>query len=152
MIFGISFLCTKGEMTMESFMDKIELQIEIENNGILQITENGAVGFASTGSHPLVDLLFKVSSYRSCGEQQIIDDFTKAFYKDPNYALKWLFYVRDIRGGLGERRLFRIISRFLTSARDEYSSLISYIPEYGRWDDLIDLVDSPLKKDVAKII
>ena len=55
----------------------------------------------------LLDFNFRVSSYRNMSESLILKDFTKAWLEDKELALKYLFYVRDIREGLGERKLFR---------------------------------------------
>jgi len=66
------------------------------------MTENGALGYASTGK-ALVDMNFKVSSFRNCSEDQIFNSFMAAFNEDKVMAMRWLFYARDVRGGLGER-------------------------------------------------
>ena len=111
-------------------------------------TENGARGYASTG-HALLDMNFKVPSYRGADEEKISDDFCEAFRENQILALRWLFYVRDIRGGgLGERSLFRIIMSRLASDKPTLAkALISLIPEYGRWDDVVALVDCPEVRD-----
>lgn len=61
-------------------------------------TENGARGYASTG-HALLDMNFKVPSYRGADEETIYNDFCEAFRENQMLALRWLFYVRDVRGG-----------------------------------------------------
>jgi len=105
-------------------------------------TENGALGFRTT-SHPLLDINFKVASLRGADESHIIALFMKAFYADRLLAVKWLFYVRDARQGLGERRLFRVIAGHLCKKHHEaIKHLIPYIPEYGRYDDLWDILDT----------
>ena len=64
--------------------------------------------------------------------------FSDAFYENPLLAVKWLFMLRDVRGGMGERRSFRICLAWLANARPELvKKLIKLIPEYGRFDDLI---------------
>ena len=50
------------------------------------ITENGAMGFATT-THPLLDMNFKVSSFRDRSEQEITEEFIKSFYSDRKYSL-----------------------------------------------------------------
>lgn len=110
-------------------------------------TENGARGYASTG-HALLDMNFKVPSYRSADEEKIFDDFCEAFRENQVLALRWLFYARDIRGGLGERSLFRIIMSQLAADKPTLvKALIPLIPEYGRWDDVVALVDCPEVRD-----
>lgn len=64
------------------------------------MTENGAVGYKTT-THPLLDLNFKVSSLRNRDEKYIVDAFVAAFYQNRKYAVKWLFFLRDIFRGIG---------------------------------------------------
>ena len=52
---------------------------------------------------------FAIASYRKKTEPEIINDFVLAYNENPELALKWLFFSRDIRGGIGERRLFRFL-------------------------------------------
>lgn len=119
---------------------KIEEELTKREN--TSLTENGAVGYKSSQS-ALLDLNYQVSSLRGADELEIIDLFTKAFRQDPVYTLKWLFFARDIREGLGERRLFRICYSELIYL-DKYLAIknLKHISEFGRWDDLISLIDS----------
>jgi hypothetical protein len=56
--------------------------------------------------------------------------------------MKWLFYARDVRQGLGERRLFRVVLADLVKSNPEMViPVINLIPEYGRYDDLWCLLD-----------
>lgn len=115
-------------------------------------TENGAVTNRSTGSE-LLDLFATVGALRREDEQEITDRFLRAWTEDRVLALKLLFYARDIRGGLGERRVFRIVLRWL--AAHEPKSLVKNLPliaEYGRWDDVVILLDSPVKTAAVSVI
>ena len=115
-------------------------------------TENGAVTNRSTGSE-LLDLFATVGALRRESEQEITDRFLRAWAEDRDLAMKLLFYARDIRGGLGERRVFRVVLRWL--AAHEPKSLIKNLPliaEYGRWDDVVILLDSPVKSDAVSVI
>ena len=67
------------------------------------VTENGAIGYKTSNS-ALVDLNYAVSSLRHSDDEEIILLFDKAYYENREYALKWLFFARDIREGIGERR------------------------------------------------
>lgn len=60
--------------------------------------------------------------------------FQKAYAQDKNLALKALFYIRDVRGGQGERSLFKYIYKRLDD--DVRSQLDRHVAEYGRWDDI----------------
>lgn len=117
-------------------------------------TENGARGYASTG-HALLDMNFKVPSYRKANDETIYNDFCDAFRENQMLALRWLFYARDIRGdGLGERRLFRAVMDWLAANKPALvRALIPLIPEYGRWDDVVALVDcSDVRDSVIELI
>lgn len=115
-------------------------------------TENGALGYRTTGKH-LLDLNFKVASLRKADAETIISGFDKAFSEDHIHALKWLFYLRDAREGLGERRSFRIIMSHLANVEPEISKvLIGLIAEYGRYDDLLSLVGTECEKNALEVI
>lgn len=124
----------------------------LQNESNLTRTENGAVAFKSTQSHVL-DFFSKGGAYRTRSEQDIIQLFSNAFCENAELALKTLFYLRDIRGGQGERRLFRTVLTFLG---DNYSDVmiknISLIPEYGRWDDLYSLFGTKCEEAALKLI
>lgn len=118
----------------------------------ISVTENGAVGYRTTGKE-LLDINFMVSSMRNMKEEEIVDKFVKVFYENKLLAVKWLFYARDIRGGLGERRLFRTCMKYLAEQhKDIMKSIIPLIPEYGRYDDLWILLDTELCDDVIVLI
>lgn len=115
-------------------------------------TENGALGYKTTGKN-LLDINFAVSSLRKAGERDIINRFEKAFFEDKLAAIKWLFFARDVRGGLGERRLFRVIAKHMAVAHAEYiKPLLPFFAEYGRWDDIFALFGTPLEQDVLELI
>lgn len=126
-----------------------DLKNELSN--AKQLTENGAVGYRTTGKE-LLDLNFMTSSLRNKSEAEILRIFLKAFYEDKLLAIKWLFFLRD-RAGMGERRSFRVI---LNSLGHQYpiiaKELISLVPEYGRWDDLYSLMDGDLTEHVVDFI
>lgn len=115
-------------------------------------TENGAVTHTTTLSDCL-DLFATIGALRSSDEQEIRDRFIRAFTKDPNLAMKTLFFARDVRGGLGERRIFRVCLHWLAqNAPASARKNIPYIAEYGRWDDLLSLFGTPCEKDALRLI
>ena len=122
-----------------TFMNDLEKQLNNEK----QLTENGAVGYRTSGKE-LLDLNFAVSSMRNWDENEICKAYIKAYYENPLLAVKWLFYLRDIRGnGMGERRAFRICFKWLVENHfDNVMALVELIPEYGRYDDWMCLLDS----------
>ena len=67
------------------------------------LTENGAVGFKSSG-HALLDINFATSSLRQKTVDEIQKMFAEAYQENPLLAVKWMFMLRDVRGsGMGER-------------------------------------------------
>lgn len=132
------------------FMNNLKETLNEDFN--VSITENGAIGYRTSGKE-LLDINFAVASMRSMDEDQIIDKFVKAFYENKLLAVKWLFYVRDAREGVGERRLFRVCMKYLTSKHiDIAKAIIKLVPEYGRWDDLWCVIYTYLKDDIINII
>ncbi len=116
------------------------------------LTENGAVTERTTGSDCL-DLFAAVGALRSQSEAEINRRFLRAFAENKDLAMKILFYARDVRGGLGERRVFRVLLRYL--AEYEPASLrrnLPYIAEYGRWDDLLCLLDTPMRAEAETLL
>lgn len=135
---------------MSDFMKAVSKEL-INGSENLSTTENGALGYKSSGK-ALVDLNFKVSSLRNKTDKKIIEEFEKAFFENKELALKWLFYTRDIRGGLGERKIFRVITKWLAdNYPDTIKNILYLIPEYGRWDDLIDVLTSTSNKEIFDI-
>lgn len=130
-----------------------QMKKELYNDGQnLSITENGARGYKSTGK-ALVDLNFKVASLRNASDDDILALFMDAFYENEELAMKWLFFARDVREGLGERRLFKVIIQYLAHYREsDVNKVIQYIPEYGRWDDYFVLLNTYMKDKVISIL
>ncbi|MBQ3373697.1 MAG: DUF2828 family protein, partial [Oscillospiraceae bacterium] len=125
---------------------------ELKREANKTYTENGAVSNRSTGKDCL-DLFATIGALRRQSENEIVTRFLRAYTENPDIAMKILFYSRDIRGGLGERRVFRTVLRWL--AENEKDSLIRnlpYIAEYGRWDDLLVLLDTPCRAEAMALL
>lgn len=115
-------------------------------------TENGAATYASSMSDCL-DLFATIGAIRSESDEEIITRFSRAFAENADIAMKILFFGRDVRGGLGERRVFRVIANWL--AEHEPAALrrnIALIPEYGRFDDLVTLMGTACQSDALAVI
>ena len=119
-------------------------ELKKENNRTK--TENGAAAFHSTDSFCL-DLFSFAGAFRYASFERIQNAFTRAYAEDPDLAMKILFYARDVRDGLGEKRFFRIalITAAMTHPRSVIKN-IPYIAEYGRFDDLMYLAGTPCKE------
>ena len=100
-------------------------------------TENGALAHKST-NNAVYDLFALGGAFRKRTDEDCILIFKNAYEENPELALKCLFYLRDCRGGQGERRFFRVCFRWLCH-EDPKAALrnLIYLSEYGRWDDLL---------------
>lgn len=129
------------------FMNAVKQTLDNEMN--YNITENGAVGFRTTGKE-LLDLNFAVASLRKMSDEEVAKRFMKAFCENKMLAMKWLFYARDARQGIGERRLFRVVIKYLVESNPEMViPVIPFIAEYGRVDDMWCLLDN---EESAKVV
>ena len=124
----------------------------LKNESNKTLTENLAAAYKSTLSDCL-DLFATVGALRNAETEEIQKRFSRAFYEDKNLALKIAFYARDVRGGLGERKIFRVILEWL--AENSPSSVIkniNFIPEFGRFDDLLALLKTPCEENISIFI
>lgn len=97
-------------------------------------TENGMKAKSHSGS-ALVDLFYKIGASRG---KTVTADFEKAFQADADLAMKIAFWSRDVRGGAGERQLFRDILVHLEKLHPEtLEAVLPFVSEFGRWDDLL---------------
>ncbi|MBQ6721836.1 MAG: DUF2828 family protein, partial [Clostridia bacterium] len=125
---------------------------ELKKEANRTLTENGAATLRSTGSDCL-DLFATIGALRNAEGQEIIVRFARAYAEDRDLAMKMLFYSRDIRGGLGERRVFRTILKHLADVQPEsVRKNLQLVSEYGRWDDLTVLLGTRCEKDAMALI
>lgn len=86
---------------------------------------------------------------RAAPEEEIENLFLRACRENLKNAVAWMFYARDVRGGLGERRVFRVCLRALSWENTPAAvAVLPLVPEYGRWDDLWGLLTSPVARNV----
>ena len=117
-----------------------------------QVTENG-MATNSTSLNACVDLFFNSGAMRGQDKQRLIATFSKAFNEDPKRAMKLLFWARDVRGGAGERQVFRDIIKYLAEEHDlTLKANLEFVSEFGRWDDLLELIGTRLEKDAMTLI
>ena len=117
----------------------------------LTMTANGAIAYKTSGSK-LVDINFAIGELRSADEKTVIQKFRDAFEENPEFALKWLFWLRDVREGSGERRAFRTILVDLSKngLSKFVDNMVPYLGFYGRYDDMWELLDTPSKNAVLR--
>ena len=124
----------------------------LKNANNFTLTENGGITHRSTRSD-LLDMFAMGAAMRKRTDADVILMFRKAFAENPAYALKCLFYIRDARGGQGERRFFRVVMKDLaTYDTDAAKRNLKFVPEFGRWDDLYVFVGTPLEKDALQLM
>lgn len=131
-------------------MNELLKNLKEQNNKTL--TQNGAITYKST-LNMVYDLFAQGAAMRGASDTDCMLMFKKAYDEDPEMALKCLFYLRDIRGGQGERRFFRLAIRWLaTTHMEEMTHLIRLVPDYGRYDDLFELFDTPIEAEMMGYI
>ena len=86
-----------------------------------------------------VDLFAKIGSARGL---DLSSQFRAAYNEDADLAVRQLLWVRDIRGGAGERQTFRSLMNQVVRETDIHvaARIVAKIPEVGRWDDLWSLI------------
>jgi hypothetical protein len=96
-------------------------------------TTNGMPTRVSSAD-PIVTLFYKIGASRG---KDITPEFSAAMAENPDLAVRTALWARDVRGGAGERKLFRDICGYLEqTAPDVARRVMVKIPELGRFDDL----------------
>ena len=114
--------------------------------GEIKFTENGAMAYDRLNGS-LITLFTQIGALRSRTEKEIEDKFASAFNEDKLLATKMLFYCGNVRGGLGERRTFRICLKWLAQ---NYPNVVidnmDLVPLFNRYDSLFVLVGTRCEK------
>lgn len=139
------------------FYDKIE---EIATEAF---TENMSPTYSSSLNKNL-DMFALGGASRTWEDKRITNMFGEAYQENKELALRNLVHLRNIRhGGLGERRAFRKSLDYLLDkssvdkqAEQVVANLVGYLPDLGRWDDVVYVFENaqskPLKKAIARMI
>lgn len=141
----------------EDFLKSLK---EVDN---FTYTENGAGALKSTGNRVL-DAFGTLGAMKDSDESQILNTFYGAFFENKELAIKLLFYIRDVRGGQGMRRVFRVILRSLANSYPEYvKNNMDNILFYGRGDDylvlfgtaceqaMVNEIEATLEEDIKSV-
>lgn len=126
----------------------------MKNDTNFTLTQNGGLTHKTTKSD-LLDMFALGAAMRNRSDEDVIFMFRKAFKENPVYALKCLFYIRDVRGGQGERRFFRVVIKDMANHADTREAIrrnMNNVAEFGRWDDLYAFVGTALEKDALDIM
>lgn len=112
-------------------------------------TENGATTHRTT-LNDVLDMFALGGSYRKRSDEDCILLFKNAYEQDKSLAVKCLFYLRDARGGAGERRFFRVCFNWLCATHPSHAArLVQQIPTFGRYDDILYACDNTSVMDTA---
>lgn len=112
-------------------------------------TENGALTFKDSGSNCL-NLFGMIGGLRERSASEVISLFRKAFAEDPECALRILLWSRDIRGGIGEKRVYRLILRdMLDSNSINLDRFADITTEFGSWKDIFTICND---SEIAYIV
>lgn len=124
----------------------------IEKTTNSTFTLNGAKTNRSS-LNGVLDLFAQGGAIRGWPQDRVYDLFAKAFAEDQLLALKTLFYLRDVRGGQGERKTFQTCIKYLA---DYYPQIVrknlDLFAEYGRWDDLLSLHNTKVWGEALMLI
>jgi hypothetical protein len=105
-------------------------------------TANGMKARKSTAKKT-VDLFYNIGASRG---KNIVPAFTAAYVENQDVALRIAQWARDVRGGAGERQLFRdILVHLEKTDPDAALALLRKVPEVGRWDDIFVFTNPDLK-------
>lgn len=128
-----------------SFMGDLEIETSTT------LTENGGRALSTTGDKLLN--LFAVLGALRTRPTDVIDKFDAAYRENADLATKMAFYGRDVRGGLGERAVGRLMLRELALLYPKVVvANLKNIVKFGRYDDLFVLFDTPVETDMIEFI
>lgn len=131
---------------------RIEMLNFINNEMNKTLTLNGALTNRTSGSFCL-DLFFRAGAMRSASEEEIATAVSRAYAEDPVKTMKIVFFARDARGGLGERRFFRAAIKALAAyAPAAVERNVPLFAEYGRYDDLCALLGTQCESKAVEVI
>lgn len=112
-------------------------------------TENGMKAM-KTSSSKVLDLFGRAGSARGVDLSTL---FHQAYVEDKDLTTRLLLWLRDVRGGAGERQQFRALLQSLEEVDPEQARRLIYkIPELGRWDDLLYFKNSQNRKEAYSFI
>lgn len=100
-------------------------------------TDNGAITNKSS-LNDVLDLFAIIGSLRSQDLSTYVDTFEKSYAMNRKLTLQMLLWLRDVRGGAGERNTARTLLLHLEATRpSDVLEILPVLAEYGRWDDLL---------------
>jgi len=123
-----------------------------KTEGNVAYTENGALTNAST-TNKVLDLFFAAGSCRTRPDSDIVEMVDAAATQDLGLTLKLVFWARDVLKGAGERRFFRLaLARLVEKYPDELALIVPVVPDFGRWDDMLVFMNTPLEQRAIAVM
>ena len=112
-------------------------------------TENGMKALKSS-TNACVDLFFKIGASRG---KDVTKEFVAAYAENRDFALRIAQWARDVRGGSGERQIFRDILAYLEKRDPEAAKkLLAKVPTIGRWDDIFVFETKEMKTEAYTML
>lgn len=114
-------------------------------------TENGDTAFQTTGSFCLD--FYALAGGMRYNYKDLNNLFIRSYYENKLITLKIMLYLRDILGGMGERNSFRMTFNLLSNLDPNLArQLLPLVSKYGRWDDILAGINTPIEEDIIKLI
>lgn len=131
----------------------MNLSQALKNESNWKTTENGMDCYASTLNN-MLDIFGDLLSFRRRPEAEITQKFNRAYHEDPLFAMKLLFYARNVRGlGQGEKKFFRTVCNYLAKEHtDVMRKNLELVSLFGRFDDYYAFVGTPLENEAFDIL
>ena len=114
-------------------------------------TDNGMRALKSS-LNANVDLFFNGGAMRGKSEKEIIEIFSKAYNEDKQTAMKLLGYLRNPRGGQGEKKFTQTLIPYLADKGESVEKLAYLAKELGYWKDLFKLFDTKHESQLLDVI
>lgn len=116
-------------------------------------TENGQLAYKSTAYSKVLDFYAIAGAMRTRSEAEIKTKMAEAFAENPLLATRLLFFLSDIREGLGERRTFRVALKWLAENHPDVVKVnIDYISHFNRWDSIFVLKGTPAEDAMVALV
>lgn len=122
-------------------------------------TKEGAATFEHSLNHALEffskagsQFTKKMAYYGSDSDETALSLFQKSWIVDKELTMRLLLWLRDCRGGAGNRSATRDILHWLAKNDPQWIlANIGWIPLVGRWDDLMSLFGTELETVAAQL-
>ena len=119
----------------------------------MTFTENGHQAYKGSAYSKVMDFYAVAGSLRTRSDDDIKTKMSEAFAENPLLATRLLFFLSDIREGLGERHTFRVAFEWLAKNHPEVvKQNLMYVAHFNRWDSLFVLKGTNCEADMVQLI